>query len=182
VLSSICLVAALAGCGSHARSAAPSPSRLQQAFVGSPPTLVRLHEQANRLLTGGWIAFDAELRRLARAGIPVVVSKWASWCVPCRSEFPAFQAAAVAYGKRVAFIGLDAEDASGSAAAFLRQFPVSYPSYEDPHEEIAGQIQASTYLPLTVYVDSHGRVQYVHAGGYTSSAALERDIRFYLHA
>ena len=38
-----------------------------------------------------------------------------------------------------------------SAAAFLRRFPVSYPSYTDPNESIARAIEAATYYPQTVY-------------------------------
>jgi thiol-disulfide isomerase/thioredoxin len=170
----------LVGCGSHAQSAAPSVSQVAAAFKGSPPALASLHAQANQLLTGGPAAFEARLKTLR--GYPVVVNKWASWCGPCQSEFPAFQRAAVADGRQVAFVGLDGKDEGPAATAFLRKFPVSYPSYVDPQEQIAGKIEATQYYPLTVYLDRQGKPVYVHAGAYESASALERDIRFYLHA
>jgi hypothetical protein len=87
---------------------------------------------------------------------------------------------AVAFGKRVAFVGVDGKDANGAASSFLKKFPVTYPSYTDPTETIARAIGASTYYPQTVFYDRHGKSQFVHAGPYLSVAALEKDIRFYL--
>ena len=170
---------ALAGCGSHARSAAPAASTVTAAFKGSPPALAALHAQANRLLDGGEPAFRALLLRLR--GYPVVVNKWASWCGPCKSEFPAFQQAAVRFGRRVAFVGLNGRgDTRTEAAAFLRTFPVTYPSYVDRDESIARTLNAAQYYPLTVYLDRSGKPVYEHAGAYVSAGALEQDIRRYL--
>jgi thiol-disulfide isomerase/thioredoxin len=168
---------ALAGCGDSPRSAKLSNAQVTQAFQGSPPVLASLHTQANQLLAGGTGAFKARLAGLK--GHPVVVNKWASWCGPCRSEFPSFQRAAVSYGNRVAFVGVDANDHVPKAAEFLREFPVTYPSYVDPDESIAAAIEAKTYFPLTVFIDRGGKIVYDHAGPYSDLAALEKDIRRY---
>jgi cytochrome c biogenesis protein CcmG, thiol:disulfide interchange protein DsbE len=168
----------LAGCGGHARSAAPPAKTVTAAFKGSPAPLAALHDHADQLLGGGPPAFESQLARLR--GYPVVINKWASWCVPCQSEFPAFQKAAVAYGRRVAFVGVNGKDQNPSAAKFLRQFPVTYPSYTDPHESIARTIHASTFYPLTVFISATGTPVFTHAGPYPSAGALEHDIRFYL--
>jgi len=147
------------------------------AFKGSPPALASLHQQADRLLTGGVGAFDARLHGLR--GYPVVINKWASWCDPCQTEFPVFQRLAVTYGRRVAFLGIDGKDMNASAAAFLRRFPVTYPSYVDPQEQIASSIKAATYYPLTVFVAPSGAVDHLHAGPYETAAQLERDLERY---
>ena len=172
------LAALVAGCGSTAKSEAPSQQTVTAAFKGSPPQLAALHAQANQLLGGGEKAFGARLAAL-RGHYPVVVNKWASWCGPCQSEFPVFQQAAVALGKKVAFIGVDGKDHNGSASAFLQKFPVTYPSYTDPNENIARSIQAGTYYPQTVFFDTNGKSQFVHAGPYLSASTLEKDVRFY---
>jgi thiol-disulfide isomerase/thioredoxin len=171
------VLVALAGCGSQPRNAAPSTASVTSAFKGSPPPLASLHAQANELLAGGQAAFDARLKGLR--GYPVVVNKWASWCGPCQTEFPAYQRAAVKFGGRVAFIGVDAKDANAAAATFLREFPVTYPSYVDPNEQISNAIQAATFFPQTIFFNRHGKSVYDHAGPYLTAAALERDVRRY---
>jgi cytochrome c biogenesis protein CcmG/thiol:disulfide interchange protein DsbE len=173
--------AGLAGCGSsQPRSDAPASTAQAAAFKGSPPALTSLHSQANKLLAGGLSAFRVRLDALH--GYPVVVNKWASWCGPCQTEFPAFQQASVKFGRRVAFIGLDADDGNGSAAAFLHRYPVSYPSYTDPRSTIAQAYRASSYFPQTLFFTRQGHGGYVfdHAGPYGSAAALEKDIRQYV--
>ena len=171
--------AVLTACGAAQPHNHAPPAGVQRAdFKGSPPALASLHQQANELLGGGPAAFHTRLNALK--GHPVVINKWASWCGPCQTEFPAFQQASVKYGRTVAFVGLDGKDGNGSAAAFLHRFPVSYPSYTDPHEAIARTIGAAIYYPQTVYLDRSGKMVYDHAGPYESAADLEHDIRQYV--
>jgi cytochrome c biogenesis protein CcmG/thiol:disulfide interchange protein DsbE len=178
-LAPVLLAVAVAGCGgAQPRSAAPNQGQVRAALKGSPSRLVSLHDQANQLLRGEDTAFHARLVSLH--GLPVVVNKWGSWCGPCQAEFPAFQRASLTFGRQVAFMGIDGKDSDPAAAAFLRRFPVSYPSYVDPQENIARSIQAATYFPQTVFFDRAGRDVYDHAGPYLSASALERDIRHYV--
>jgi cytochrome c biogenesis protein CcmG/thiol:disulfide interchange protein DsbE len=168
----------VAGGGSKTpRSAGISKGSATAALAGSPGALAALHAQGSQILPGGTRAFEARLRQLR--GYPVVINKWASWCGPCQTEFPAYQRASVAYGKQVAFIGIDGKDPGTGGADFLRRFPVSYPSYSDPDEDIARKVQAAVYYPQTVYLSRSGAEVYDHAGPYETAAALERDIRRY---
>jgi cytochrome c biogenesis protein CcmG, thiol:disulfide interchange protein DsbE len=147
-------------------------------LTGAPKPLAELHAQANRLLEGSPDDFRARLAELE--GHPVVVNKWASWCGPCRAEFPIFQSQAVKRGKDVAFLGLNSGDNHGAAAEFLREFPVPYPSYEDPKEAIARAVKAPANYPITLFIDARGKTAYVHQGGYRSEADLAADIDRYL--
>jgi cytochrome c biogenesis protein CcmG, thiol:disulfide interchange protein DsbE len=148
-----------------------------RALAGAPAPLAALHAEANQLLPGGTAAFRRRLAALR--GYPVVVNKWASWCGPCRAEFPFFQRQAAKLGKRVAFLGVDSGDSDGSAKTFLREFPVPYPSYTDPGEKIAGLMRATIGFPTTTFYDRRGRIAYTHAGGYPSQAALAADMARY---
>jgi thiol-disulfide isomerase/thioredoxin len=170
--------ALLVGCGSsHPKSAAPSAAQIAQAFRGSPPKLVALHRRANLLIGGKKSDFQAQLGALK--GYPVVVNKWAAWCGPCRGEFPVFQQAGVELGKKVAFVGVDGQDNDGDARKFLKQYPVTYPSYRDPDLKISTSIQAGIAFPTTIFFNRSGKLVYAHPGPYTKVSQLVADIRRY---
>jgi thiol-disulfide isomerase/thioredoxin len=152
------------------------PSRL----AGAPSPLAALHRQGCQLIGGGPTAFRARLAALR--GHPVVINVWAAWCHPCRGEFPVFQKASLALGKRVAFLGLDSQDNEADAATFLKRFPVSYPSYIDGDSKIAQVFGGVFGLPTTVFYDAAGKRQYVHTGPYASVAKLRQDVARYAGA
>src|SRR5215204_4196312 len=113
-------------------------------------------------------------------GTPVVINKWASWCNPCRAEFPAFQQLATERGRRIAFLGVNSGDSTRPARKFLADYPVPFPSYVDPDERIARAIKAPANYPVTVFVDARGETAFIHQGGYTSVDRLEADVDRYL--
>jgi thiol-disulfide isomerase/thioredoxin len=108
-----------------------------------------------------------------------VVNVWASWCGPCRFEFPTLQKLSAQYGKRVAFLGVNSQDSNDTAKTFLREAPVPYPSYTDPDQAIAEQIGAGLGLPDTAYYDRNGKLVYLKQGPYTSHGELRADVRRY---
>ena len=150
----------------------------RRELAGAPPALAGLHAQSAEILDGGKEAFQRRLAALA--GIPVVVNKWASWCRPCRAEFPYFQRLATDHGKEIAFVGLHSGDARPAGERFLEKFPLPYPSYEDPDEELAATLDAGRYYPITIFIGTDGKVAYLHPGEYHSLAELEADVRRYL--
>ena len=155
-------------------------SEAKRDLEGAPAPLASLHEQANELLPGGTGAFDARLKELR--GHPVVINKWASWCGPCRAEFPIFQQLATARGKEIAFVGVNARDKTPAAERFAAQYPVPYPSYEDPDEKIARALKAPSNFPVTLFVDADGKTVFTHQGGYRSASDLSADIDEHLGA
>jgi cytochrome c biogenesis protein CcmG/thiol:disulfide interchange protein DsbE len=167
--------------GNDSTSPQEKPFKLQAALdglKGAPAPLASLHGQANQLLGGDKTALEARLRELR--GHPVVLNKWASWCGPCRHEFPFFERVSAEHGKTVAFVGLNSGDNTSDAKAFLKEFPLTYPSYEDPDEVAARAVGAPANYPVTVFLDAKGHQAFIRQGGYASAAQLERDIKRYL--
>jgi thiol-disulfide isomerase/thioredoxin len=168
---------AAVGCGRGGdESASEPPPDYERALAGAPAPLAALHEQANELLPGGLEAYEKRIDSLR--GHPVVVNLWASWCGPCRFEFPMLQELSARYGKRVAFLGVDAEDDADAARTFLREEPVPYPSYSDPDKEIFDALGARGF-PDTAFYDRDGELVSLKQGQYADHAAFEEDIRRY---
>jgi thiol-disulfide isomerase/thioredoxin len=171
----VCACLGLAACSSDDE---PQSVTIDTAkLAGAPAPIAKLHSQAGRLLDGGADAFEKRLRQLR--GHPVVVNKWASWCGPCRYEFPFFQKQATKRARKVAFVGVDSNDNDGDARDFLADYPVPFPSYRDPSLEIAAVFNAVQAFPSTAFYDSKGELAYVHQGGYSSEAKLAADIGRY---
>jgi cytochrome c biogenesis protein CcmG, thiol:disulfide interchange protein DsbE len=167
-----------AGCGSSSGgSYGGEHPDYAKALAGAPGPLAALHRQADRLLPGGQDTYEERVAALG--GYPIVVNVWASWCGPCRFEFPHFQQAAAAYGKRVAFLGIDSDDSDDAARTFLEEAPVPYPSYTDPDKDIAESIGASVGFPDTAFYDRHGKLTYLKRGPYDDEAELRADIERY---
>jgi cytochrome c biogenesis protein CcmG/thiol:disulfide interchange protein DsbE len=175
------LALAIAACGGSGDDVDPGSANpdsavtdYEAALAGAPKPLAELYAKGGALLPGGVKAFEAQLERLR--GHPVVVNKWASWCGPCRFEFPFFQSQAAKRGEEVAFLGVDANDSDDAARTFLEEFPLPYPSFSDPDQEIAKLIDTEREFPSTAFFDAEGEPTYVRRGGYASEEELAADI------
>jgi len=101
---------------------------------------------------------DGRLALRELRGTPVVLNFWASWCLPCREEAPTLQAAWVAQRSRgVALLGLNMQDITDDARAFLREFGATYPNVRDGSNGVARRYGV-TGLPETFFISARGDV------------------------
>lgn len=173
----------LAACGGGDDGAALDPGSAASApdygpaLAKAPPVLKELYgDGEGGIVEGGREAFDRELAGLR--DYPVVINKWASWCGPCREEFPELQSQAAEHAAEVAFIGLNANDSTEAAETFLRDHPVPYPSFSDPDQEISRSYDATNF-PETIFLDRTGEVVHIRRGPYTDPEELAADIDRY---
>jgi cytochrome c biogenesis protein CcmG/thiol:disulfide interchange protein DsbE len=102
-------------------------------------------------LSGDGVPLD-----LATLTGPAVVNLWATWCVPCRRELPAFQDVSER-SRDVAFIGIDIGDDPAAARAFLDRLGVTFPQYVDRDAAVTDVLGVAS-LPVTFVVDAAGGV------------------------
>jgi thiol-disulfide isomerase/thioredoxin len=171
----------LAACGSSSGAGNPdsklSADEATAPLKNAPPQLAAIRAQANQILDGGDAAFEARLAALK--GTPVVVNKWASWCGPCRLEFPYFQSQAEQRGAEVAFLGDFGNDSVDAGDTFLSELPLPYPSYDDPEQAIADLLEAPQNFPATAFYDRSGELVFTHQGQYRDEQELAADIARY---
>lgn len=96
-------------------------------------------------------------------GKVVLLNFWASWCVPCRKEFPLLKKV---HGGDVAVLGVVYQDSRRSAAAFMRDQGATWPGLIDPKGQIADAYGVATKpgIPVTVAIDARGALVQRHTG------------------
>jgi peroxiredoxin len=95
-------------------------------------------------------------------GQVVMINFWASWCGPCRQEFPALDEMYRKY-KPMGFemVGINVESEKSDAERFLGATPVSFPILFDPDNKVSGNYGVSA-MPTTFLVDRQGRLRWQH--------------------
>jgi thiol-disulfide isomerase/thioredoxin len=149
--------------------AALSLAAVSKPIDGAPADLAALRRRVNELDGGGAKAFDPQLAALH--GHPVVVNMWASWCGPCKAELPSLQREALARGAKVAFLGINVNDSANNARGLAKQYPMPYPSFEDPRSNLFARFK-SQGLPTTAFYDSSGKLVTIHQGVFPTRASL----------
>ena len=89
-------------------------------------------------------------------GRPVIVNFWASWCVPCREEFPLFQQALADHAADgLAIVGTVYQDGDDAARAFMTRSGAGWPSVTDPDGSHAAAWRVVA-PPQTYFIDRNG--------------------------
>ena len=125
----------------------------------------------------GFTTTDLDGERVTLAGQRgkvVLVNFWASWCVPCRREFPVLKRF-LADNPDVQLLGVTYQDSRRDASRFMDEQGATWPALQDPGGRIAASFGAglSSGLPQTWVIDAHGVLRGRH-GGEAVQADLEQ--------
>lgn len=124
-------------------------------------------EVGERAPTFSGYDLDGERVELADfRGRVVLVNFWASWCAPCRAEFPRLRAV---HGERAAVLGVLYDDRSEPARAFVQEHGATWPTVVDPQGEIAQAYGVGPGIPVTWVIDAEGVARARHHGELTDA-------------
>ena len=97
-------------------------------------------------------------------GQVVMINFWATWCGPCREEMPHLEALHQRYSALgFTLLGVNVEENSGDAVAWLEETPVSFSVLFDPENSVS-ELYDVVAMPSTVLVDRQGNVRFLHHG------------------
>lgn len=97
-------------------------------------------------------------------GKVVFINFWASWCPPCRAEFPAIEKFYTTFkdNPAVFFLSMNEDNELAIGKAYLDKEKFSMPIYVS-----TGNLPEAIYsgsLPTTIVLDKAGKIRYHHAG------------------
>jgi len=105
----------------------------------------------------------------------VVLNIWASWCGPCRSEFPYMEEVYREYSDRIEIIAASCEpsDTERAIGEFASELGLTFPMGRDT-ANLATLFQVQ-YIPTTAIIGKSGKVEYI-ANGALSGAEDFRNL------
>ena len=90
-------------------------------------------------------------------GKPVVLNFWASWCTPCRKEFPLFRTTLAEKGDQFQVVGVDTGDLRGDAKSFAEEQKAEWPIGFDADGSVARGYGVDP-LPQTFFIRADGTI------------------------
>ena len=102
----------------------------------------------------------------------MLINFWATWCDPCREEFPDLVKLDADYKGKIDFITIsldDVEDIKTTVPRFLAEMKAEMPAYllsTDSEEAAIGSVSKDWQggLPFTVLLNNKGEIAYLRQG------------------
>ena len=121
-------------------------------------------DEAEPMMAPDFIVLDREGAEVSLSdfiGKPVILNFWASWCGPCKSEMPEFEAAYQKYREEIQFMMVNLTDGSRetveTAAEYIAGEGYTFPVFFDTESD-AAITYGATSIPDTYFVDAEGHL------------------------
>ena len=121
-------------------------------------------DETEPMMAPDFIVLDREGEEVSLSdfiGKPVILNFWASWCGPCKSEMPEFEAAYQKYREEIQFMMVNLTDGSRetveTAAEYIAGEGYTFPVFFDTESDAAISYGA-TSIPVTYFVDAEGHL------------------------
>ena len=99
-------------------------------------------------------------------GSPLLINFWATWCVPCRKEFPIIKEIQNKFGKDglvILAVNVDDTRSISGVKSFVSAHSLDFIIPLDPNRKLFNNFRGSS-LPLTLLIDASGNVVRTYSG------------------
>jgi len=111
-------------------------------------------------------------------GKKILLNFWATWCGPCKSELPFFQAIHSEQSmKNVAIVAIDIKENTTTVKNFADSQDYTFTILLDKDAKIAQKYCLPSALPITIFIDSQGIIKARKIGAFRSQDELEKMLR-----
>lgn len=121
-------------------------------------------DETEPMMAPDFIVLDREGEEVSLSdfiGKPVILNFWASWCGPCKSEMPEFEAAYQKYREEIQFMMVNLTDGNRetveTAAEYIAGEGYTFPVFFDTESD-AAITYGATSIPVTYFVDAEGHL------------------------
>ena len=106
------------------------------------------------------------LKDKLKAGHPVLVSFWATWCQPCLDELSQLKTRLSKGdgGVDVIAINVDTSETSSDVRPTIRLHKIEFPVILDPTHQIFSKYNATKAVPFSVLIGTSGEILGTYAG------------------
>ncbi len=163
VAVAILAMLALSACGSA------------NAATNSRPTTAKIGDLAPEISLKSMTGDQIVLSKLE--GHPVLVNFWATWCGPCREEFPALVRKYKQYkdqGFVVIGVNYQDENTDEGVMTFMRNTLVNFPIVRDTGDRV-GRMYRINGLPTSYFIDKTGVIRDVVVGGPMTDDFIDKE-------
>jgi thiol-disulfide isomerase/thioredoxin len=163
--ASVCC-AVIAACAPADRGNVPAAESTAAAAAGTGSAAIGM--PAPRFAVAALGGDSVRIGGAARQPV-TLVNVWATWCAPCKAEFPELQALHTAYaakGLRVVAISIDT-DGDAEVAASAKSMGATFVIGRDPADEVRGRF-AAVGIPESWLISADGRLLWRHSGAIPS--------------
>ena len=100
-------------------------------------------------------------------GKPIIISFWATWCVPCTKEIKNISLKLPEWKKEADFnymtVSIDEPRAEGLVRTYALSQGWSFPFYLDANSDLKRSLSFQN-VPYTMIIDKNGKVAFTHTG------------------
>lgn len=144
------------------------------AATGSRPTTAKIGDLAPEIDLKSMTGDEIVLSKLQ--GHPVLVNFWATWCGPCRQEFPALVRTYKKYKDQgLVIIGVNYQDENSDQGVltFMENTLVNFPVVRDTGDRV-GRMYRINGLPTSFFIDRSGVIRDTVASGPMTDDFLDK--------